>query len=119
MSSQYLGANAIDSNNDQWLLTMRRRDGRTWTTRFYATTHELRAALKSAESVDVPAYAGILDLMLTETAWDLVDFSDFFGEYYSDAERVPTEWDHMFHKYILAQSEGLEQFLEGIDLTME
>jgi hypothetical protein len=34
-------ANAIDTNEDPWLITFRRDHGGTWTTRFYSTTEDL------------------------------------------------------------------------------
>jgi hypothetical protein len=57
--------------------------------------------------------------MYQESQYDLADFNEFFAEYYSDAERVPTASDRMFHRYIVQQTEGLEQFMEGIDLPDE
>jgi hypothetical protein len=116
MTTQYLGPNAIDANENQWLLTLRRGDGRTWTTRFYGTTEDLRTSLRGAESTTLPACATILDLMCFETQFNWQDFDEFFAEYYFGPERLPTPWDRMFHKYVLAQSEGLYQFMEGIEL---
>jgi len=119
LTTQYLGSNAIDVNENQWLATFRRGDGRTWTTRFYGTDEDLRVSLRAAESAAVPMPIGIFEQMFAESQYEIPDFDEFFVEYYSEPSSVPTAWDRMFHKYILAQADGLDRFLEGLDFPTE